>query len=47
MTRAGRVDRLARGGEAERAFWKMATKKVFAHEPDWQKLAKERLDAVK
>ncbi|HEY2954918.1 MAG TPA: hypothetical protein VGK89_06695 [Candidatus Eisenbacteria bacterium] len=46
MTRAGRMDRLARDAEAERAFWKMAAKKVFPHEPDWQKLAQARLDEL-
>jgi hypothetical protein len=44
--RAGRMERIARDPQAERAFWKTAAKKVFAHEPDWQKLAQDRLDAL-
>ena len=46
MTRAGRMEDMRRDREHERAFWKMAANKVFTHEPDWQKLAQEKLDAL-
>ena len=46
VTRAGRLDFLDRKPGTERDFWRLATKNVFAHEPDWQQLTRRRLEAL-
>jgi len=46
VTRAGTLKSLDRDAETERKFWTKAINKVLDDEPDWQQLARTRLDAL-
>ena len=46
LTRAGKLQSLDKDPKAEREFWTRAIEKVFEHEPDWQELARHRLEAM-